>query len=105
MVKIDGEPLRCDGVFELLNKSGTSVSIGKTVCKCYHTVSRYQEHIRVALYRSSNDDTKYIDEEDCCLIGECIIPVLRPSDNLRNVTVQFEFGDTEISITAFDKET
>jgi molecular chaperone DnaK (HSP70) len=105
MVKIDGEPPRCDGVFELLIKSGTSVPIGKTVCKTYHTVSRYQEDIRVALYRSFNDDTKYVDEEDCCLVGECIVPVLRPSDNRRNVKVQFEFGDTEIYITAVDKET
>jgi len=104
MVKIDGEP-RCDGVFELLIKSGTSVPIGKKLNKSYHTVSTYQEHIRVALYRSSNDDTKYVDEEDCCLVGECIVPVLRPSDHPRNVTVQFEFGDTEIYITAVDKET
>ena len=104
MVKIDGES-RCDGVFELLIKSGTSVPIGKTVSKSYHTVSRHQEHIRVALYRSSNDNTKYVDEGDCCLIGECIVPVLQPSDHRRNVTVQFEFGDTEIYITAFDKET
>jgi hypothetical protein len=50
--------------------------------------------------------TQYVSGDgDCCLIGECIVPVLQPSDHRRNVTVQFEFGDTEIYITAFDKET
>lgn len=103
-VEIEGEP-RCDGVFELLIKSGTSVPIGKTVSKSYHTVSKYQEDIRVALYRSSNDNSKYVDEEDCCLVGECIVPVLKPSDRRRDVAVHFEFGDTEIYVTAFDKKT
>jgi hypothetical protein len=38
MVEIDGES-RCDGVFELLIKSGTSVPIGKTVSPYEHGVT------------------------------------------------------------------
>lgn len=101
-VLVDGE-MRCDGVFELLVKSGSSVPIGKNITKPYHTIKKNQEKIRVALYKSCNDDTKYIDDEDCSLVGECFITVPSPCEQKRTVKVEFEFGDTEIFITATDK--
>lgn len=103
-VLVDGE-MRCDGVFELLVKSGTSVPIGKNISKLYHTINKNQEKIRVALYKSCSDDTKYIDDEDCSLVGECFITVPNPCEQKRTVKVEFEFGDTEIFITATDKNT
>lgn len=103
-VQIDSSS-RCDGVFELLVRTDTAVPVSKTISKSYHTVAKNQNKIHVALYKSPNNETKYVDEVECFKIGECWIDVPNPSNQRRVVDVDFVFGETEIFVKATDRTT
>ncbi|XP_063446416.1 heat shock 70 kDa protein 12A-like [Mytilus trossulus] len=98
-VENDGE-FRCINVFDLLMRKNTHCAVGCTHSIEYHTYERNQAKVTVAVYVSKNDDTKYIDEEGCEKLGELVVDIPNPTSERRYVNVDFQFGGTELVVTA-----
>lgn len=98
-VESDGEN-RCINVFGLLMRKKTHCAVGSTQSIEYHTYERNQAKVTVAVYVSENDDTKYIDEEGCEKLGGLVVDIPNPTSERRFVHVDFQFGGTELVVTA-----
>lgn len=98
-VESDGEN-RCINVFDRLMRKNTRCAVGCAQSIEYHTYERNQAKVTVAVYVSENDDTKYIDEEGCEKLGELVVDIPNPTSERRYVYVDFQFGGTELVVTA-----
>ena len=55
------------------------------------------------MYASTKEKPTYVDEDGCVLIGTAEIEIPFPSEEKRYVSVDYVFGNTEISMTATDE--
>ncbi|VDI02849.1 Hypothetical predicted protein [Mytilus galloprovincialis] len=102
-VHIDGNVL-CDNVFQPFMKANTSVHIGKELKHTYGTSEEFQPSHFLPIYYTEKDNAEFIDEGGCLKLGEVEVKIPNPTKHLRDVDVIFHFGETEITITAIDKE-
>ena len=90
----------------MLFRSGEGVSVDQAVKHTYYPLSTDQEHMRIAIYTTSEQEVRYIDEPGCEKIGEVTIS----RDDISSgkdwpVEVAMFFGKTEIRVEAKDKRT
>lgn len=102
-VYVDGNVL-CDNVFQPFMKANTSVHIGKELKHTYGTSEEFQQSHFLPIYYTEKDNVEFIDEGGCMKLGEVEVEIPNPTKHSRDVDVIFHFGETEISITAIDKE-
>jgi molecular chaperone DnaK (HSP70) len=100
--KLSGE-IRCLGLFGEIIKLNESVALGTKISRRYFTVKPNQRKMCVNMYASKKEKPTYVDEDGCVLIGTSEIEILSPSEEERVVSVEYIFGNTEISVTATDK--
>jgi hypothetical protein len=55
------------------------------------------------IYASNKKKPMYVDEDGCVLIGKTEIKIPLPSEETRDVSVEYIFGNTEISMTATEE--
>ena len=80
----------------ITNKIGTKIS------RRYSTATPNQKAMTINIYASTKDKPMYVDEDGCVLIGTAEIEIPFPSEEERYVSVEYIFGNTEISMTATD---
>ncbi|XP_063436337.1 heat shock 70 kDa protein 12A-like [Mytilus trossulus] len=102
-VYVDGNVL-CDNVFQPFMKANTSVHIGKELKHTYGTSEEFQQSHFLPIYYTEKDNAEFIDEGGCLKLGEVEVEIPNPTKHSRDVDVIFHFGETEMSITAIDKE-
>ncbi|CAG2216312.1 unnamed protein product [Mytilus edulis] len=102
-VYVDGNVL-CDNVFQPFMEANTSVHIGKELKNTYGTSEEFQQSHFLPIYYTEKDNVEFIDEGGCLKLGEVEVEIPNPTKHSRDVDVIFHFGETEISITAIDKE-
>lgn len=93
----------CDTIFATFMERDKAVPIGTKVHEVYQTIFPYQADLGLNIFASENKSPKYIDEDGCQLIGNATIEIPCPTEEIRDVKVEFTFGNTEITIAA--KET
>ena len=98
---IDGED-RCSDIFSEIIQKNESVAVGTIVSHNYTTDTKYQSKLYIAIYGSNKKKPTYVDEDCCFLIGKVKIDIPSPTRKKRLVSVEYIFGNTEISITATD---
>ena len=98
---VDGTD-RCYDTFAEIIKLNESVELGTKVSRSYSTTEPNEKSVLISVCASTKEKPMYIDEDDCVLIGEAIIEIPFPTEEQRNISVEYVFGNTEISMTATD---
>ena len=98
---LDGT-VRCHDNFGEIIKQNESVELGTKVSRCYSTATPNQKKITISMYASTKENPMYVDENCCVLIGKAEIEIPFPSEEMRDVSVECIFGNTEMSMTATD---
>ena len=57
----------------------------------------------IDMYASDKEKPMYVDEDGCVLIGTAKIEIPFPSEETRDLSVEYIFGNTEISMTATEE--
>lgn len=90
---------KCE-VFDFIIQQNTHAVIGSEVQRSYFTLYPFQTAMPITLYVSSKENPMYIDDEGCTKFGEVVVDIPNPSEEKRIVIVTFNFGKTEITVTA-----
>jgi molecular chaperone DnaK (HSP70) len=98
----NGEDL-CKNIFCEIIKQNESVPIGTKVNHSYGTTVPNQTAMSIDMYASDKEKPMYVDEDGCVLIGTTEIKIPLPSEETRYVSVEYIFGNTEISMTATEE--
>ena len=94
---------RCNGIFSEIIKQNESVVLGTNVNHSYSTARQNQDVMPINVYASTKENPMYVDEDGCVLIGTAEIKIPFPSEEKRCVSVEYIFGNTEISMTATEE--
>lgn len=102
LVVMDGQN-RCDDIFSMIVSKDESVEAGTTIKRSYFTPYKHQDKMDFVMYTSEDCNPAYVDDESCCLLGEATIRFSDTCEERRWVDVEYVFGNTEIGITAVDR--
>jgi len=91
---------RCRAVFHEIIHKDESVALGTKVNHSYATGCSNESSMCLNVYASTKVKPMYVDEDGCFLIGTAEIEIPFPSEEERYVSVEYIFGNTEISMTA-----
>lgn len=92
----------CQGTFARIIQQNKVVKLGTIVKKTY-LIPMNATEISIQFYTSEEDDPIYTDDRSCTKIGTLVISIPIPSEEQRQVEVEYIFGNTEINVSA--KET
>ncbi|OWF52545.1 heat shock 70 kDa protein 12A-like [Mizuhopecten yessoensis] len=95
---------RCLDVFSSFMKAGTSVPLHHKEISGYSTTTPCQTSMMLKIYHSPEESPEYTDDDDCEPLGEMEIEVPDPSNEERSLIVLYEFGDTELKVTAVEEK-
>jgi molecular chaperone DnaK (HSP70) len=98
---MDGQ-YRCRDTFDEIIKLNESVELGTKVSRRYYTGEPNVKTMPIDVYASTKENPMYTDEDDCVLIGKAMVEIPFPTEETRLVSVEYVFGNTEISMTATD---
>ena len=96
---LNGED-RCNNVFGEIIKQNESVALGTKVNRSYSTIRPNETTMPIKVYASKKEKPMYVDEDCCVLIGKAEIEIPFPTEEERCVSVDYIFGNTEISMAA-----
>ncbi|XP_045193636.2 heat shock 70 kDa protein 12A-like [Mercenaria mercenaria] len=102
MYKTEKGDARCNDIFGEFMHCGTEVKVGHTVSTSYTTVRPFQGDTDLQVFTSTREKTMYTDEDGCKKLGQLTIKIPNPSEEIREISVQYVFGDTELHIHASD---
>lgn len=91
---------RCQNIFHSLITAKTRVQYGQKCSHTFKTLDEYQDIANLRVYKSPAKNPKYVDEEGCQLLTTIRIEIENPSKNPVKILVEFEFGSTELKVTA-----
>ena len=94
---------RCRNVLKDILQQNKSVVLGTKVSHHYSTTIPNQSSMAVAVYASTKEKSMYVDEDACALIGKAVIDIPFPSEEERILSVEYIFGNTEISMTVTEE--
>ncbi|VDI50928.1 Hypothetical predicted protein [Mytilus galloprovincialis] len=100
--EIEGED-KCKKIFSKFVSKNEAVEAGKRVSHEFDTVHKMQSAITFPVYVSTNEDPMYTDDESCTQLCKIRLDLPDPTEDVRTVDVEFVFGNTEISISAKDR--
>ncbi|XP_063405923.1 heat shock 70 kDa protein 12B-like [Mytilus trossulus] len=102
LLKIEGED-KCDKIFSKFVSKNETVKAGKRVSGEFYTSHKMQSAITFPVYVSTNEDPMYTDDESCTQLCQISLELPDPTEEERTVDVEFVFGNTEISVSAKDR--
>ena len=100
---VDGED-HCRDVFGDFIRAGTQVDVGHRIEECYNTLRPHQEVLALQIYVTEDDCPSYVDDQGCRKLGQLDVTVPHPSEEKHSMEVIYEFGDTELHITAQEQD-
>ncbi|KAL4234528.1 hypothetical protein ACF0H5_006171 [Mactra antiquata] len=93
---------RCADIFGEFIHADTEVQADQVLNETYHTVRPYQGDTTLVIYTSNQNRTNYVDESGCTKLGELVVKIPNPSEEIRDIAVEYIFGDTELHVRAFE---
>ncbi|XP_071146940.1 heat shock 70 kDa protein 12B-like [Mytilus edulis] len=90
---------KCE-VFDFIIHQHTQAVIGSEIQRSYFTMYPFQTAMPITLYVSTKENPKYVDEEGCSKFGEVVVDIPHPSEENRTVIVNYNFGKTELTVSA-----
>jgi hypothetical protein len=101
-VLMDGEE-KCDNIFSLIIEKDQMVEAGTKVLKSYFTPYPHQDVMDFLIYVSDKQYPSYVDDNGCSLLCKPTITFPETCAEKRWVDVEYIFGNTEIGMTAVDR--
>ena len=101
-VLMDGEE-KCDNIFSQIIEKDKMVEAGTKVLKSYFTPYPHQDVMDFFIYVSENQYPSYVYDDGCSLLCRPTITFPETCAERRWVDVEFIFGNTEIGMTAVDR--
>ncbi|WAQ98267.1 HS12B-like protein, partial [Mya arenaria] len=100
-----GGKLKCKDIFAKHVQRGDELVVGQAqLHKRYTKVEADQTTLGVYIYTSTNDDARYVDDNDCTYLG-CLEIEVPPGDSKENgIKVSMTFGGTELKVEARDEK-
>ncbi|XP_076111559.1 heat shock 70 kDa protein 12A-like [Mytilus galloprovincialis] len=98
-------PPKCEKIFKQIVKKDQEVSLGEKFITSHLTAFPMQKEMPLHIYVSTEKTPMYIDESSCTYLGSATITFPTPTEETREVTAEYIFGNTEIGMTAVDKTT
>lgn len=89
----------CRGSFSMVMTENSVVPLGTVVCKKY-TIPPLTTELTLDVYAAEGQFVLYTDDPCCKRIGTIEITVPIPSEEERELDVEFHFGNTELSVKA-----
>ncbi|XP_069112501.1 heat shock 70 kDa protein 12A-like [Argopecten irradians] len=93
---------RCNDVFSSFMKAGTSVPVHHQEICSYSTTVPCQSSMQLKIFHSPEESPEYTDDDNCQQLGEMDIEVPDPTEDERAMLVVYDFGDTELKVTAME---
>ena len=94
----------CDDIFDVHVKINQEVPTNKAVTeRTYYPITNDDKLLHITLYRSSKEDPKFVDEEDCKPVGTMEIKIdtsVGKTSRDRPVKVKMIFGGSDIKVLA-----
>ncbi|CAC5403314.1 unnamed protein product [Mytilus coruscus] len=103
-VTVDGVK-RCRDTFHSLISANTPVVVGEKRSHTFHTIEPFQDIATFRLFSSPHENPVYIDDKDCRHCADLKIDIQSPSKDRIDIEVDFQFGLTELAVTAKQKGT
>ncbi|KAL3871602.1 hypothetical protein ACJMK2_039593 [Sinanodonta woodiana] len=91
---------RCKDVFDIILSSDTEVKSGFSVEKTYVTGDYFQENLQLDVYYTKEKTPRFTTDPGCILLGGLNVKIPNPSKDQHNVYVTFQFGMTELRLSA-----
>lgn len=104
LVMIDGQEM-CRYIFSTVKKINEDTSSGTKVTKTILTTTKFQRGLKLPVFASTKEDPMYTDESGCFHIGTVKIEISQPSEDNIYFDVEFNFGNTEFTVTVTERET
>ncbi|KAL3871598.1 hypothetical protein ACJMK2_039589 [Sinanodonta woodiana] len=92
--------LRCGDVFDIILSADTEVRNGFSVKKTYQTGEFFQENLKLDVYYTKQKNPRFTTDPGCILLGGLNVKIPNPSKDLHDVDVTFQFGMTEMKLSA-----
>lgn len=102
---IVGGVKRCRDTFHSLISANTPVVVGEKRSHTFHTIQPFQDIATFRLFSSPHENPVYIDDKDCRHFADFKIDIQNPSKDRIDIDVNFQFGLTELAVTAKQKGT
>ena len=102
MVLMDGE-VKCDNIFSQIIEKDQMVEAGTKVLKSYFTPYPHQDVMDFVIYVSDKQYPSYVDDDGCSQLCKPTITFPETCAEKRWVDVEYIFGNTEIGMTAVDR--
>ncbi|XP_063443461.1 heat shock 70 kDa protein 12A-like [Mytilus trossulus] len=96
---------RCRDTFHSLISANTPVVVGEKRSHTFHTIQPFQDIATFRLFSSPHENPVYIDDKDCRHFADFKIDIQNPSKDRIDIDVDFQFGLTELAVTAKQKGT
>ena len=93
---VDGT--RAKNVFMPFVTKGTEMKLGDKVVKTYNTVKPNQDAIVLKIF-CADRPCKYTTDEGCWFVGTLRLSLTKPTTELQDLSVVYEFGGTEILVS------
>ena len=94
----------CDDIFDVHVKINEEVPTNKAVTeRTYYPITNDDKLLHITLYRSSKEDPKFVDEQDCKPVGTMEIKIdtsVGKTSRNRPVKVKMIFGGSDIKVLA-----
>ncbi|KAL3871603.1 hypothetical protein ACJMK2_039594 [Sinanodonta woodiana] len=95
--------LLCNDVFEIIMSADSEVKNGFSVKKTYMTVDYFQKDLQLDIYYTKEKKPRFTTDPGCILLGGLNVKIPNPSKDMHKVDVTFQFGMTELKITACEQ--
>ncbi|KAK3605680.1 hypothetical protein CHS0354_013477 [Potamilus streckersoni] len=99
---IDGVA-RCNDVFGLIIDAGTEIKSDFKLSKSCFTVKKNQRTMCLSFHYSVGKTPMFTTDPGCHLLGTLRIEIPNPSTEDRYVDLTYEFGSTELKVTAVER--
>ncbi|XP_071125270.1 heat shock 70 kDa protein 12A-like [Mytilus edulis] len=101
----ESNPQMCRQIFGKIVEKNQEVSLGHLFTSSHSTIFPMQKAMTFPIYVSTDTMPMYTDERSCTYLGSATIKFPIPIEAKRHVNTEYTFGNTEIGMTAVDKNT
>ncbi|KAK3589820.1 hypothetical protein CHS0354_015827 [Potamilus streckersoni] len=95
--------LRCNDVFDIILSADSEVKHGFSVEKTYLTGEYFQKEVELDVYYTKDKNPSFTTDSGCILLGGLKVEIPNPSKEKHEVDVTFQFGMTELKLSAREK--
>lgn len=95
---------KCDSEFKTILEKDTEVPIDTIIRESYETFYPFQQAMFIEIFCTREENPKFVDEDGMRSLGKMMINIPKPSQENRDVDLEYHFGNTELKLKAIDRQ-